>query len=120
MSYNVDDSESGYDHKLDKTTKHIVGAGDHEVIDLTSTTDYEETSIKNCRYFEVDTEGLIKFSYFPNNKGTLKTIVMIARAGLNRYRNIHRVYKNYKSSEACTAKVYNDEGNEVTGIRLIR
>lgn len=117
----ADESEKGYASQLDKATRQIVGAGDHEVVDLTNAgaVDYVEPAMKNCRFFEVDVEGIIKFEYETNNS-LRKTRVMYAQAGINRYRNIKKVYLNYKAASACSTQSYKDDGTLVSGITLCR
>lgn len=105
--------------------RSILGAGKHRIVDLSGGTvtcavpsNNESTPMQGCRYFEVDTEGFIRFDY-TDDQGNTNTRVMVAKKGINHYPNITRVYDTYNGVDACTCGVYTDAGGSVTGIALI-
>ena len=98
--------------------RSILGSGGHYIIDCSSEDKEVPTAFQNHRYFEVDVEGVIKFTYI-DDEGNEYTVVMTAIKGRNLYSRITDVFKEYADSTSCTAQVYNSSGALVTGIRLV-
>lgn len=102
--------------------RSILGATGHRIIDLTNAVGDVtiETADLQCRWFEVDVGGVIKFTY-QNDAGDDYTVVLQAIEGANdQYPNITRVFKTYNvGGTECDCQVYNAAGVLVNGIRLV-
>ena len=74
----------------------------------------------NCREIYADSAGIAKID-FKNDQGISQTEVLYMIAGLPyHYRNITKVYQNYKTGTVCTAKYYNNTGSLIVGIKIRR
>lgn len=71
---------------------------------------------QNCRAMYADTDGIIKFDYI-DNTGATKTEVA-STAALPPLRRVTKIYRYYKDTTACTAKIYTSAGAEVVGVKL--
>lgn len=101
--------------------RSILGAAGHRIVDLTAATgDVDITGADlQCRWYEVDVGGVIKFSY-RNDAGETFTVTLLAIEGANdQYPNIVKVFKTYGVGVECDCQVYNEEGVLVNGIRLV-
>ena len=112
---------SPYSRNIDREkgdVRYLQGAQNHFVCDVSSDDVTVADQYKNCRYFECDEEGTIKFDY-TDDSGNTRTRCVVAKAGINHYPNITKVYQYTSDSTDCTAGVYKDDGTQVTGIALI-
>lgn len=98
--------------------REIVGCKEHEIVNVTSGN--ATPTIQNCRFVWVDVAGIIKFDYKSKNGSVTKTMVRSLVQGVNQFTDVSSVYRYYKDTTACTAQVYDDSGNLVTGICLCR
>jgi hypothetical protein len=98
--------------------RSILGAAGHYIADCSSADVDVPAANQHCRYFECDTEGIIKFDY-KDDAGDTHTVVMKAKEGVNHYPNVVKVYRYYTGTTSCTAQAYDASGSLITGIRLV-
>lgn len=116
----ADRSTAGFAIMNDES-RRVAGAGDHEVIDLSSALAMiVPEKILNCRYFMVDVDGIIKFQYETNDFKLADRVMQVTAGKEYPWRNIKGVYPEYATGVDCTCQVYTDEGELVTGITLCR
>lgn len=109
----------GYPEEENGRLRELLGAGDHEVVDLSGAGASVVPAMKNCRFIWADAEGTIKFSYL-TSFGTVKTRVKRIPAGFTPWRNVVEIFKYTAGTTACTATAFTDLGVEVPGICLCR
>ena len=107
----------------------LLGTNQHDVcIAEGSELDYTDISeadgVRNSRVMYVDSAGIMKFSYFCDSTGTTKTETMYLNAGtFYQIRNAYRAYTQYGTTgnqNACTAKVYSEDGSLKIGFKVRR
>lgn len=100
--------------------RSILGAAGHYVVDLTGGPVTIPAAYRQCRWYEVDVGGPVRFTY-NNDAGEPFTINLQAIEGANdQYPDISYVYSTLgDNSTPCSCQVYNDSGVLVNGIRLV-
>lgn len=108
--------QQNFDKRRDDV-RELIGAGGHEIC-TSASGDYVPTKL-NCRYFAIDTDGIVKIDYC-DDWGNTYTVIVQAIAGVPmHYRNITKVYRYYTGTTNATATVFNASGSLVQGIRLL-
>lgn len=100
--------------------RSILGASGHYVVDLSSGDVTIPDAYRQCRWYEVDVGGPVRFTY-NNDAGESFTINLQANEGANdQYPDISVVYSTLgDGSTPCSCQVYNASGALVNGIRLV-